>query len=188
MLVIVILLFAICWGPTVTDNVLTAFGYLERYNYGAVKYVRQAFSLMSYANSCVNPIVYAFMSKNFRQSFKTALWSCVPGHSLRSQQRNSTMLYQMREVSVSYAPSASFSKPGTPKQTQEDWTTYSLIPAADSGADTEAELWSVARDCVRGNVKCDYGSKGVTCQRWRDTASDQVRFLPWWCVHPCIQL
>ncbi len=30
----------------------------------------QAFALMSYFNSCVNPIVYAFMSKNFRDSFR----------------------------------------------------------------------------------------------------------------------
>ena len=76
MLVSIIVLFSICWGPILIDNVLVAFGYLNKYNYGYLKYMRQAFALMSYFNSCVNPIVYAFMSKNFRDSFKYALCLC----------------------------------------------------------------------------------------------------------------
>ncbi|KAI5697002.1 hypothetical protein M8J76_011013 [Diaphorina citri] len=32
-----------------------------------------AFHLMAYLNSCVNPIVYGFMSKHFRESFKKTL-------------------------------------------------------------------------------------------------------------------
>ena len=78
MLVIVILLFAICWGPILIDNVLTSFGYLDVYNYGVLKYTRQIMSLMSYANSCFNPIIYCFMSKNFRKSFQYALSPCLP--------------------------------------------------------------------------------------------------------------
>ena len=83
MLVIVISLFAVCWAPVLLDNVLASFGIVERYNYGWIKHMRQAFSLMSYANSCVNPIVYAFMSKNFRDSFKSAMCSCVPAFCAR---------------------------------------------------------------------------------------------------------
>ena len=41
--------------------------------------MREAFHVMSYANSCVNPVVYGFMSKNFRQTFKRALCSCLRG-------------------------------------------------------------------------------------------------------------
>ena len=77
-LVIVISLFVVCWSPVLIDNVLRAFGVVEKYNYGWLKHMRQAFSLMSYANSCVNPIVYGFMSKNFRDSFQTAVCSCCP--------------------------------------------------------------------------------------------------------------
>ena len=79
MLVIVICLFAICWAPVQIENVLAAFGVVESLNYNqAIKHMRQAFALMSYANSCVNPIVYAFMSRNFRESFMYALCSCLP--------------------------------------------------------------------------------------------------------------
>ena len=66
MLVAIIILFTLCWGPLLIDNVLAAFGVVEKLNYGHLKPMRQAFSLMAYANSCVNPVVYAFMSKNFR--------------------------------------------------------------------------------------------------------------------------
>lgn len=83
MLVLVIILFAVCWGPLLLDNVLIAFGIVEKYNYGHLKYMRQAFSLMAYANSCVNPIVYAFMSRNFRDSFVHTLCSCIKGETYR---------------------------------------------------------------------------------------------------------
>lgn len=76
MLVIVIVLFTVCWGPTLIDNVLAAFGLIDKLNYDNLKYLRQAFALMSYFNSCVNPVVYAFMSKHWRESFKYALCLC----------------------------------------------------------------------------------------------------------------
>ena len=76
MLVAIIVLFAICHGPSLIDSVLVSFGYVEQLNYGHLKYMRQAFALMSYFNSCTNPIVYAFMSKTFRESFKYALCVC----------------------------------------------------------------------------------------------------------------
>ena len=101
MLVAVILLFAICWGPTVIDNVLAAYGYIDKMNYGHLKHIRQAFVLMSYFNSCVNPIVYAFMSKNFRESFKYALCICVHGKKYLRQYRYSRQAsFQTRSPSM----------------------------------------------------------------------------------------
>jgi len=75
MLLAIVLLFALCWSPTLVDNVLIEFGVVDRYHHGYsyhhgyLRYARQAFALMSYANSCVNPVVYAFMSRNFRAGF-----------------------------------------------------------------------------------------------------------------------
>ena len=76
MLVAIIVLFAVCHGPSLIDNVLVSFGYVEQLNYGHLKYIRQAFALMSYFNSCINPVVYTFMSKTFRDSFRYALCVC----------------------------------------------------------------------------------------------------------------
>lgn len=41
MLVIVIVLFAVCWGPSLIDNVLVAFGKVDRLHYGHLKPMRQ---------------------------------------------------------------------------------------------------------------------------------------------------
>lgn len=81
MLVLVVLLFVICWAPILVNNILTALGYLHYLHYDFLKPMRQAFHIMSYFNSCVNPIVYAFLSRNFRQSFKMAICACVKGRA-----------------------------------------------------------------------------------------------------------
>jgi len=73
MLLAIVLLFAVCWSPKLVDNVLIEFGIVDRFHHGYLRYARQAFALMSYANSCVNPVVYAFMSRNFRAGFRKAI-------------------------------------------------------------------------------------------------------------------
>ncbi|XP_061175675.1 QRFP-like peptide receptor [Saccostrea echinata] len=73
MLVTIILLFMISWGPITTNNLLVSFDILDNLHMGTLKHVRQAFYVLSYFNSCVNPIVYGFMSKNFRKAFIIAL-------------------------------------------------------------------------------------------------------------------
>ena len=77
MLITVIVLFVICWAPTLVDNILVSFNILSQLHLGALKPMRQAFVLLSYFNSCLNPMVYAFMSRHFRQTFKSALCLCV---------------------------------------------------------------------------------------------------------------
>ncbi|KAF5294838.1 hypothetical protein FQA39_LY00322 [Lamprigera yunnana] len=73
MLVAVVALFAICWGPLLIDNVLMAYNILPKQRTGYFKYMGTAFHLMAYFNSCINPIIYGFMSKNFRDSFRSVL-------------------------------------------------------------------------------------------------------------------
>lgn len=76
MLIVVVIVFAICWSPILILNVLTAFELAPALNYGHMKAVRTALHLLSYANSCVNPIIYGFMSENFRSSFREAILKC----------------------------------------------------------------------------------------------------------------
>ncbi|XP_066945714.1 QRFP-like peptide receptor isoform X2 [Macrobrachium rosenbergii] len=68
MLVVVVVLFVLCWGPILVVNVLKSYGILPAYS-PVLKHVVTTMDLLSYCNSCVNPIVYGFMSRNFRESF-----------------------------------------------------------------------------------------------------------------------
>ncbi|VDP19250.1 unnamed protein product [Soboliphyme baturini] len=70
MLVAVVSLFIICWTPYLVDEFLVAFGYLCHTSpTETLKYMRMTFAIMKFSNSCVNPIVYAFMSRHFRRTF-----------------------------------------------------------------------------------------------------------------------
>ncbi|XP_050314605.1 QRFP-like peptide receptor [Anthonomus grandis grandis] len=77
MLVTVVALFAVCWTPILIDNILTAYKVLGQQRTGFLKYMLSTFHLLSYFNSCINPVIYGFMSKTFRESFKVAL-CCSP--------------------------------------------------------------------------------------------------------------
>ncbi|KAF7411391.1 hypothetical protein HZH66_000287 [Vespula vulgaris] len=104
MLVAVVVLFAICWGPILIDNVLTAYRILPRQRKGIYKHMNTAFHLMAYFNSCINPIVYGFMSKHFRESFLSAAcggwWICCPRRGYRTPMKRHSSLSQTRTTSV----------------------------------------------------------------------------------------
>ncbi|KAF3427288.1 hypothetical protein E2986_02331 [Frieseomelitta varia] len=107
MLVAVVVLFVICWGPILVDNMLTSYGYLPRVKVGTYKHLNTAFQLMAYFNSCINPIVYGFMSKHFRESFLSAAcggwWICCPRRGYRAPVKRHPSLSQTRTTSIRYA-------------------------------------------------------------------------------------
>ena len=103
MLVAVIVLFVICWTPLLIDHVLVAFRVLNRLHSGPLKPLRQTFALLAYSNSCVNPIVYAFMSKTFRESFKVALCSCLRGDAYRSRVGRRGRQMELQSNSMSFS-------------------------------------------------------------------------------------
>ncbi|XP_054835660.1 kiSS-1 receptor [Eublepharis macularius] len=69
MVAIIVFLFAVCWGPMQFFILFQVFGPGFQRNYYTYK-VKIWAHCMSYANSCVNPMVYAFMGANFRKAFK----------------------------------------------------------------------------------------------------------------------
>ncbi|XP_006812701.1 QRFP-like peptide receptor [Saccoglossus kowalevskii] len=73
MLLLVVALFMICWGPLIWFVFLIEFGFFPRLHLTRT-YLGIAFNLLSYLNSCMNPICYAFISRTFRQCFK---WACT---------------------------------------------------------------------------------------------------------------
>ncbi|XP_052271529.1 cholecystokinin receptor type A-like [Dreissena polymorpha] len=73
MLVAIVLIYLVCWGPITTNNMLVSFGFVDDLHTGFLRPMRITFFILSYINSCTNPIVYAFMSKYFRKSFNSSL-------------------------------------------------------------------------------------------------------------------
>ncbi|XP_045214155.1 allatostatin-A receptor-like [Mercenaria mercenaria] len=71
MVVIVVAIFALCWLPIQVVFMVQNFGhYSDDISYIAVQMVANC---LAYMNSCVNPILYAFLSDNFRRSFRKVL-------------------------------------------------------------------------------------------------------------------
>jgi hypothetical protein len=154
MLALVVLLFAVCWGPALVQNLLTAWGHLHHLHHGYLKPLRQAFFLMSYFNSCINPIVYAFFSRNFRQSFKMAICACIKGkafvrayrysvsaassrasHYVHTNGRTLTSVYERDGVTMGGGSSGGDTDPGTsqpPKSIYTSPSATSPVPSPES--------------------------------------------------------
>jgi hypothetical protein len=50
MLISIVILFVVCWAPLLIFNVLQAFGIVDNFLIGSVKYVKTTLSLMAYFN------------------------------------------------------------------------------------------------------------------------------------------
>ncbi|VDM64152.1 unnamed protein product [Angiostrongylus costaricensis] len=73
MLISIVVMYTVCWLPTIVDELLTSFGYICRTsNTPSLKHMRMGFNALTYCQSCINPILYAFISQNFRITFKSA--------------------------------------------------------------------------------------------------------------------
>ncbi|XP_070564076.1 cholecystokinin receptor-like [Ptychodera flava] len=75
MLVVILVLFMLCWGPLIWLVFFLEFNFVSRYS-TSTKYMSIAFNLLSFLNSCMNPICYAFVSRTFRECFYWACRSC----------------------------------------------------------------------------------------------------------------
>lgn len=75
----VVLLFAACWGPIQLFLVLQALGPTGAWH--PRSYAAYALKIwahcMSYSNSALNPVLYAFLGSHFRQAFRRVC-PCAP--------------------------------------------------------------------------------------------------------------
>ncbi|XP_078008721.1 somatostatin receptor type 5 [Phascolarctos cinereus] len=71
MVVIIVVVFVFCWLPFFTLNIVNLVFILPEEAASAGIYFFVV--ILSYANSCANPILYGFLSDNFKQSFQKVL-------------------------------------------------------------------------------------------------------------------
>lgn len=83
MVVIIVLVFVICWLPFFTTNIVNLFYIIPESNATAAIYFFLV--ILTYVNSCANPILYGFLSDKFKQSFLKVL--CFHKPKVAVQQR-----------------------------------------------------------------------------------------------------
>lgn len=77
LVVVVVLVFAGCWLPIQIVLLLKAYDVYPMDNVQLIIFQITA-HILAYMNSCVNPILYAFLSENFRKAFRKVI-VCCPG-------------------------------------------------------------------------------------------------------------
>nr|XP_027215599.1 galanin receptor type 2-like [Penaeus vannamei] len=159
MLIVVVVLFLLCWGPKLVMQMCITLGLRQFnqvfYNFNIV------FVLLPFIHCCINPIIYCFMSKNFRRSMKRMFGSpwrscrrrgCCP--TRRPPPANLLNRVVTRSIYSSYSPE------GTSRHTDLETvsTIQSILPTKMSlETDRLTTLFSIG-----GSANC-CGQNG--CQR-----------------------
>ncbi|XP_069545661.1 somatostatin receptor type 5 [Brachyistius frenatus] len=91
MVVIVVAAFVLCWLPFYVLNILNLLVVLPGDFRGLYFFV----VVLSYANSCANPILYGFLSDNFKRGFRKAL--CRTSRRVKNNDRVCTELQRPTE-------------------------------------------------------------------------------------------
>lgn len=73
MVVVIVVAFVLCWLPFYMVNIINLIDHLPETSVTVGIYFFSV--ILTYANSCANPVLYGFLSDNFRQSFRKVL--CV---------------------------------------------------------------------------------------------------------------
>ncbi|CAG5131987.1 unnamed protein product, partial [Candidula unifasciata] len=102
MLIIIILVFLICWGPKLIVQVMKKF-------HASVLYTRPAFivilviSCLPYFQSCINPLIYFMMSKNIRQSIRHIVCSHATCKRCSRRQLPESPTHELIQTNQSHA-------------------------------------------------------------------------------------
>ncbi|CAG5123002.1 unnamed protein product, partial [Candidula unifasciata] len=71
MLITIVLVFLLCWGPKLLFSIFQRIGFNWIYNHWAYT-LKITINLLPFIHSCLNPIIYGFMSRSFRSRMKNA--------------------------------------------------------------------------------------------------------------------
>ena len=94
--IIVVVVFGMCWLPLHLHLLNTYYGKLpEHYLYQVFRMLCHCFA---YANSCMNPFIYHYASKDFRQAFDDIWAKCKPGRKAAPPENMALKAYEASAV------------------------------------------------------------------------------------------
>lgn len=96
----VIAVYVLCWLPHWTSQVflIVSFsGHRELARFEILLFL--LFGCLAYSNSAMNPVLYAFLSDNFRKSFSKA-FTCVSRQNVNAQLLNEPSLYTQKRTNA----------------------------------------------------------------------------------------
>ncbi|XP_037333394.2 somatostatin receptor type 5 [Pungitius pungitius] len=111
MVVIVVAVFVFCWLPFYALNIINLLVSLPSEYQGLYYFV----VVLGYANSCANPIVYCFLSDNFKRGFRKAL--C---RSTRKVENHEPMERQKKEGRSAIRPRESLRRAVRDEEDEEE--------------------------------------------------------------------
>ncbi|KAM8844628.1 somatostatin receptor type 5-like [Spinachia spinachia] len=111
MVVIVVAVFVLCWLPFYALNIIILLVKLPQEDQGLYYLV----VVLGYANSCANPIVYCFLSDNFKRGFRKAL--C---RSTRKVENHEPMERQKKEGRSAIRPRESLRRAVRDEEDEEE--------------------------------------------------------------------
>ncbi|KAM9843716.1 somatostatin receptor type 5-like [Aulostomus maculatus] len=85
MVVIIVLVFILCWLPFFSTNIVNLFYIIPENQATAAVYFFSV--ILTYVNSCANPILYGVLSDKFKQSFRRVLCFHKPKGNSTTYQR-----------------------------------------------------------------------------------------------------
>uniref|UniRef100_A0A452IJK1 Pyroglutamylated RF-amide peptide receptor n=1 Tax=Gopherus agassizii TaxID=38772 RepID=A0A452IJK1_9SAUR len=104
MMVMVVVLFAVCWAPFHVIHMMIEYSNFEsEYDDVTIKMIFAIVQIIGFFNSICNPMVYAFMNENFKKNFLSAICFCIvkenPSPSRRLGNSGITMMQQKASLS-----------------------------------------------------------------------------------------
>ena len=96
----VVLAFGMCWLPLQIELLVAYYGSPPQARWYSV--VRMISHCLAYTNSCINPIIYNYVSREFRESFRETMRIGVKKHRNKPSVKDSTedACYLMGRIST----------------------------------------------------------------------------------------